>query len=66
MIEKKSLSRFSFVLPPLRDPVLHSYAIHIFFLRGGVREMGEGKAKSGRNCPISFKAVYSLRLHLAS
>ena len=65
MIEKKSLSRFSFVLPLLPDPVLHSYAMHIFF-RGGVREMGEGKAKSERNCPISIKAVYSLRLHLAS
>ena len=43
MIEKKSLSRFSFVLPLLRDPVLHSYAMHIFFFKGwgagdGVRE----------------------------
>ena len=46
MIEKKSLSRFSFVLPLLRDPVLHSYAMHIFFKGWGAGDGGrEGEKR---------------------
>ena len=45
MIEKKSLSRFSFVLPLLPDPVLHSYAMHIFFEGWGAGDGGKGRRK---------------------